>query len=453
LRHDASRYQKSCAISTLTTRDALDRGRHGAAAKCAASGSGDRARLRVQYDPRGDGPGRTIEQYRYDTNEGRRFVREAAKELGWRERRSSEQKIGIVFAVVGGVGALVTGIVLPVMSLAGDSWRRESPAARRQRQAPPMQNMPVGQLMSEVHPRTQTPVATSQTSPAAQGGHGDASVPASVPASTPASEATGTQRPSALHTMPDAHGPHVPLPPSVDASVPASLATGTHAPPMHASPDGHVPSGAHEIPASVPKGTQAPVAVSHTVPAAHGPHETPPSVDASVPASLATGTQAPPMHASPDGHVPSDAHDIPASLPTGTQAPVVVSHTVPAVHGPHETPPSVDASVAPSFPASVGSGWHVPSAAHTLPAAQSVSLVQPPSAAASVPASVPESVGVVPTHAPDEHVCPDGQSTSEAHAPASAISTGANSEKCATLATMTCRDGSYIAPGTGVQVP
>ena len=72
------------------------------------------------YDPSADGPARMIEQYRYDTNEGRRFVRDVAKELGWREQRSIEQKIGIAVAVLGGVGALITGIVLLVMSL-GDS--------------------------------------------------------------------------------------------------------------------------------------------------------------------------------------------------------------------------------------------------------------------------------------------------------------------------------------------
>jgi hypothetical protein len=56
---------------------------------------------------REDGTLGTIEDYSFDTNEGRATIREAAAELGWRERMPLDQRIGLAVAV-----ATVVGLVL-----------------------------------------------------------------------------------------------------------------------------------------------------------------------------------------------------------------------------------------------------------------------------------------------------------------------------------------------------
>lgn len=59
-----------------------------------------------------DGTFGKVVDYTFDAAEGRRLIREPAKELGWDEAMGTAQRIGLVFALVGGIGALVTLVVL-----------------------------------------------------------------------------------------------------------------------------------------------------------------------------------------------------------------------------------------------------------------------------------------------------------------------------------------------------
>jgi hypothetical protein len=56
---------------------------------------------------REDGTLGTIEDYTFDTGAGRATIREAAAELGWRERMPLDQRIGLAVAI-----ATVVGLVL-----------------------------------------------------------------------------------------------------------------------------------------------------------------------------------------------------------------------------------------------------------------------------------------------------------------------------------------------------
>ena len=56
-----------------------------------------------------------VVDYSFDSAEGRRYIREPARELGWIEKAGNAQRIGIAFAVLGGVGALVTVVLLLVL--------------------------------------------------------------------------------------------------------------------------------------------------------------------------------------------------------------------------------------------------------------------------------------------------------------------------------------------------
>jgi hypothetical protein len=56
---------------------------------------------------REDGSLGTVEDYSFDTNEGRRTIRDAAAELGWRERMPLDQRIGLAVAVATVVGLIV----------------------------------------------------------------------------------------------------------------------------------------------------------------------------------------------------------------------------------------------------------------------------------------------------------------------------------------------------------
>jgi len=57
--------------------------------------------------------------YRFDSREGHDLIRGVAGQLGLDERRGTAEKIGLVFGIVGGVGALVTVVVIVVMALMG----------------------------------------------------------------------------------------------------------------------------------------------------------------------------------------------------------------------------------------------------------------------------------------------------------------------------------------------
>jgi len=49
-----------------------------------------------------------VVDYVFRSAEGQAMVREPAQQLGWRERRGAAERVGIVAAVVGGAGALLT---------------------------------------------------------------------------------------------------------------------------------------------------------------------------------------------------------------------------------------------------------------------------------------------------------------------------------------------------------
>ena len=59
-----------------------------------------------------DGTFGKVVDFTFDSAEGRRYIREPARELGWDEHMGTAQRIGLVFALIGGVGALVTLLVL-----------------------------------------------------------------------------------------------------------------------------------------------------------------------------------------------------------------------------------------------------------------------------------------------------------------------------------------------------
>ena len=50
--------------------------------------------------------------YRFNSEEGRQLIKAVADSLGLKERRGRDEKIGLYVAILGGVGALVTVIVL-----------------------------------------------------------------------------------------------------------------------------------------------------------------------------------------------------------------------------------------------------------------------------------------------------------------------------------------------------
>ena len=67
-----------------------------------------------------DGRISKVVDYRFDATEGRELVETAAASLGLTQRRGTEEKVALVFAVVAGVGALVTAVVLVVLALLGE---------------------------------------------------------------------------------------------------------------------------------------------------------------------------------------------------------------------------------------------------------------------------------------------------------------------------------------------
>lgn len=64
-----------------------------------------------------DGEYGKVVDFTFDAAEGRRLIREPARELGWTEKAGTAQRIGLVFALVGGIGALVTVVVLLLVLL------------------------------------------------------------------------------------------------------------------------------------------------------------------------------------------------------------------------------------------------------------------------------------------------------------------------------------------------
>ncbi len=57
--------------------------------------------------------------YRFDSEEGRRLIAGVALQLGLSLRRGAAERVALGFAVVGGVGAVVTAVVLGVLALTG----------------------------------------------------------------------------------------------------------------------------------------------------------------------------------------------------------------------------------------------------------------------------------------------------------------------------------------------
>lgn len=66
-----------------------------------------------------DGRISAVVDYRFDASEGRELVETAARSLGLTQRRGTEERIAIGFALVGGVGALLTVVVLLVLLALG----------------------------------------------------------------------------------------------------------------------------------------------------------------------------------------------------------------------------------------------------------------------------------------------------------------------------------------------
>jgi hypothetical protein len=66
-----------------------------------------------------DGRVRAVVDYRFDAAEGRGLVEAAAGSLGMVQVRGVEERIGRAFAWVGGIGALITLVVLLVAALLG----------------------------------------------------------------------------------------------------------------------------------------------------------------------------------------------------------------------------------------------------------------------------------------------------------------------------------------------
>ncbi|MFC4785673.1 hypothetical protein ACT8ZV_14425 [Nocardioides sp. MAHUQ-72] len=60
-----------------------------------------------------------VVDYSFSSEKGRKLITGVADELGLRQRRGTEEKVGIAFALVGGVGALLTLVVLGVLALMG----------------------------------------------------------------------------------------------------------------------------------------------------------------------------------------------------------------------------------------------------------------------------------------------------------------------------------------------
>lgn len=74
---------------------------------------------RRSYGIREDGTYGRIEDYSFDTVAGRATIRDAAREQGWRESQPWQVRVAMVFAVVAGVGAVLTAVILVTAALMG----------------------------------------------------------------------------------------------------------------------------------------------------------------------------------------------------------------------------------------------------------------------------------------------------------------------------------------------
>lgn len=60
-----------------------------------------------------------VVDFRFDSSEGRDLIRGPARDLGWSEKMGGAQRTGLVFAVAGGVLAVVVVVALVVLAVAG----------------------------------------------------------------------------------------------------------------------------------------------------------------------------------------------------------------------------------------------------------------------------------------------------------------------------------------------
>lgn len=68
---------------------------------------------------REDGTLGTVVDYRFSSEEGRDLITAAAQQLGRTERRAPTERIGLVFAAIGAVGAVITAVTLLVLFFLG----------------------------------------------------------------------------------------------------------------------------------------------------------------------------------------------------------------------------------------------------------------------------------------------------------------------------------------------
>jgi hypothetical protein len=62
---------------------------------------------------------RPVVEFRFDSEEGRQLITGVAEQLGLTQRRGTAEKIGLVAAIIGGGGAVVTAVSLLVMVVLG----------------------------------------------------------------------------------------------------------------------------------------------------------------------------------------------------------------------------------------------------------------------------------------------------------------------------------------------
>lgn len=60
-----------------------------------------------------------VVDYRFDTAEGRRLIEVVADRMGLVQVRGTPERLGLIFGVVAGIGALLTAIILLVLALLG----------------------------------------------------------------------------------------------------------------------------------------------------------------------------------------------------------------------------------------------------------------------------------------------------------------------------------------------
>ena len=58
-----------------------------------------------------------VVDYRFNSEEGRGLITGVAKRLGLKQKRGTEERIGLVFALIGAAGAVVALVVLGLMAL------------------------------------------------------------------------------------------------------------------------------------------------------------------------------------------------------------------------------------------------------------------------------------------------------------------------------------------------